>query len=243
MATDVKQSLHEVRFPGETDQYRRSRDELLKAEIDLRRQIEAVAAQRRKLPLGGIVPRDYTFEEWDAGINAARPVRLSELFEEGKDTLFLYSHMFIPGKAGLPLEEGCPSCTSIIGAIDGEVPDITQRINFAVIARVPIERFRAHAKSRGWRHARLLSSARNTYNRDYRAETTDGSQHPMATVFARRDGKIHHFWSSELYLVTPDPGQDMRHVDFMWPLWLMLDRTPEGRGADWRPELDYGANK
>ena len=243
MATEVKQSLHELRFPGESDEYRRARDELLKAEIDLRRQIEAGAAQRRALPLGGVVPRDYTFEEWDAGTNGARPVRLSELFDEGKDTLFLYSHMFIPGKAGLPLEEGCPSCTSIIGAIDGEVPDITQRINFAVIARVPIDRFRGHAKSRGWRHARLLSSASNTYNRDYRAETPDGSQHPMATVFARRDGKIHHFWSSELYLVPPDPGQDMRHVDFMWPLWLMLDRTPEGRGTDWRPELDYSARE
>jgi predicted dithiol-disulfide oxidoreductase (DUF899 family) len=36
-----------------------------------------------------------------------------------------------------------------------------------------------------------------------------------------------------------EPGQDMRHVDFMWPLWSVLDRTPEGRGADWRPELDY----
>ncbi|MDQ6713294.1 MAG: DUF899 family protein, partial [Candidatus Dormibacteraeota bacterium] len=177
-----------MRFPGEPDQYRQARDELLRAEIDLRRQIEAVAAQRRKLPLGGEVPRDYTFEEWDAGKNAARPVRLSELFAKGKDTLFLYSHMFIPGKAGLPLEEGCPSCTSIIGAIDGEVPDITQRLNFAVVAKAPIERFRAHAKSRGWRHARLLSSANNTYNRDYQAEAPDGEQTPMATVFTRRDG-------------------------------------------------------
>src|SRR6202521_4149971 len=196
MATEVKKSLHEVRFPGESDEYRRARDELLKAEIDLRREIEAVAAQRRELPLGGVVPRDYTFEEWDSGKNAARPVRLSELFADGKDTLFLYSHMFIPGKAGLPLEEGCPSCTSIIGAIDGEVPDITQRINFAVVARVPIERFRAHAKSRGWRHARLLSSASNTYNPDYRAETPDGSQHPMATDFARRNGNTHDAWST-----------------------------------------------
>ena len=238
MSTEVKKSLHKVRFPGESDQYRRARDELLKAEIDLRRQIEVVAAQRRRLPLGGVVPQDYTFEEWDAGTKAGRPVRLSELFEEGKDTLFLYSHMFIPGKAGLPLEEGCPSCTAIIDAIDGEVPHIRQQINFAVVAKPPIERFRAHAQSRGWRHARLLSSAKNTYNRDYQAEP-DGVQAPMATVFARRDGKIHHFWSSELFLVPTEPGEDMRHVDFMWPLWLVLDRTPEGRGTDWRPELRY----
>jgi predicted dithiol-disulfide oxidoreductase (DUF899 family) len=240
MATEVKKSRHEVGFPGESDQYRRARDELLKGEIDLRRQIELVAAQRRALPLGGVVPRDYAFEEWDAGANAARSVRLSELFAGGKDTLFLYSHMFIPGKAGLPLEEGCPLCTSIIDAIDGEVPHIAERINFAVVAKPPIERFRAHARSRGWRHARLLSSAHNTYNRDYQAEAPDGAQLPMATVFARRDGKIHHFWSSELFLVPTEPGQDPRHVDFMWPLWSVLDRTPEGRGTDWRPELDYG---
>src|SRR5256712_9912487 len=135
MATEIKKSLHEVRLPGESTGYRRARDELLKAEIDLRGQIEGVAAQRRTLPLGGPVPRDYTFEEWDAGTNTARPVRLSELFEEGKDTLFLYSHMFIPGKAGLPLEEGCPSCTAIIDAIDGEGPPITPRVKFAGLAK------------------------------------------------------------------------------------------------------------
>jgi len=239
MATEVRKSLHDVHFPGESDQYRQARDQLLKTEIDLRRQVETVAAQRRKLPLGGPVPRDYTFEEWDAGTNAGRPVRLSELFEEGKDTLFLYSHMFIPGTAGVPLEQGCPLCTSIIDGIDGAVPHITQRINFAVVAKAPIERFRAHAQSRGWRHARLLSSANNSYNRDYQAESPVGEQMPMATIFARRDAKIHHFWSSELFLVPSEPGQDMRHVDFMWPLWSILDRTPEGRGTDWRPELEY----
>ena len=34
-------TLHPVRFPGESDEYRRARDELLGAEIELRRQIEA----------------------------------------------------------------------------------------------------------------------------------------------------------------------------------------------------------
>ena len=239
--TKEEKALDEVRFPGESDDYRKKRDELLKAEIGLRRQIEAVAAQRRKLPLGGVVPREYTFEEWDAAKNAARPVRLADLFEDGKDTLFLYSFMFVPGKKGLPLEEGCPSCTSIIDAIDGAAPHISQQINFAVVAKAPIEQFRAHAKTRGWRHARLLSSANNTYNHDYLAEGPDGSQNPIATVFARRDGRIHHFWSSELMMAPSDPGQDMRHVDFMWPLWSVLDTGPDGRDPEWRPELDYAA--
>ena len=233
----VKESKHAALFPGESDQYRKAREELLKAEVGLRRQIESVAAQRRKLPLGGAVPLDYVFDGWDAGSNTARQVRLSELFEDGKDTLFLYSFMFIPGKKGLPLEEGCPSCTSIIDAVDGAAKHLTQQINFAVVGKAPIEQFVAHAKNRGWRHARLLSSATNKYNHDYHAEGAGGQQ-PIATVFARRDGKIHHTWSSELMLAPSDPGQDMRHVDFMWPLWLMLDRTPNGRG-DWHPELEY----
>jgi predicted dithiol-disulfide oxidoreductase (DUF899 family) len=231
--------LHEVRFPGESDEYRRARDDLLRTEIDLRQQIEAVNAQRRALPLGGEVPTDYTFDGWDSGTNAVGPVRLSELFEGGKDTLFVYNHMFIPGKAGLPLEEACPACTSIIDAVDGEVPHLTRRINFAVVAKVPIERFRAHAQARGWRHARLLSSANTSYNTDYQAEGADGSQFPMATVFTRRSGKIHHLWSSELLLAPADPDQDKRHVDFMWPLWSIFDRTLDGRGTDFQPQLEY----
>jgi predicted dithiol-disulfide oxidoreductase (DUF899 family) len=240
MPSKGKKPLHDVRFPGESHQYRKAREALLKSEIDLRRQIEAVAAQRRKLPLGGLVPRDYTFEEWDAGAKAPRPVLLSELFEDGKDTLFLYSFMFIPGKAKLPLEEGCPSCTAMIDGIDGAAPHIAQQINFAVVAKAPIERFRDHAQSRGWHHARLLSSANNTYNHDYHAEAPNG-QRPIATVFTRRDGEIHHTWSSELLFVPSEPGQDMRHIDFMWPLWSVLDRTPGGRGTDWYPALDYSS--
>ena len=242
MPTKSKKPLHDVRFPGESAEYRQAREKLLQAEIELRRQSEAVSAQRRKLPLGGVVAHDYSFSEWDAGTNAPRTVRLSELFEDGKDTLFVYSHMFVPGQAGLPLEEACPSCTSIIDAIDGAVPHSTQRINFAVVAKAPLEQFRAHGRSRGWRHARLLSSADNTYNHDYQAEGPDG-QTPIATVFVRRDGKIHHFWSSELMLAPTDPGNDPRHVDFMWPMWLVFDRTPEGRGKDWGPELDYSSGE
>jgi predicted dithiol-disulfide oxidoreductase (DUF899 family) len=36
-----------------------------------------------------------------------------------------------------------------------------------------------------------------------------------------------------------EPGQDPRHVDFIWPIWNVLDVTPEGRGTDWSPRLEY----
>ena len=48
-----------TRFPGETVEYRRARNRLVNAEVKLRQQTEAVAAQRRGLPLGGALPTDY----------------------------------------------------------------------------------------------------------------------------------------------------------------------------------------
>lgn len=230
--------LHDARFPGETGAYRQARDELLRAEIDLRRQVERVAAQRRELPPGGEIPEDYPFEEWDGATGSPRPVRLSELFGD-KDTLFLYSFMFKPGREGLPLEVPCEVCTSIIDAIDGAAPHIDEHIGLAVVAKAPIERFCAHGKARGWRNVRLVSSADTTYNRDYKAEDEAGSQFAMTTVFVRQDGVIRHFWSSELWYVDTEPGQNPRHVDFMWPLWGVLDRTPGGRGTNWMPQLQY----
>ena len=52
-----------IRFPGESEEYRRERNRLLQAEAGLRRAIEQVAAQRRALPPGGVVPDDYRFDD------------------------------------------------------------------------------------------------------------------------------------------------------------------------------------
>lgn len=219
-----------TRFPGESAEYRRARNRLLQQEIRLRRQIEAVAAQRRKLPLGGVVNTDYVFE------GAGGPVRMSELFAPGKRSLFLYNFMFPES----PDSDGpCPSCTSIIDSVDGAARHAVQRINLVVVAKAPLDRFQTHARNRGWRHVTLLSSANNTFNRDYLAEGVGGRQSPIAHVFTKRGRKIHHTWSSELFFAPPDRGQDMRHVDFMWPLWSILDTVPEGRGKTFHPELAY----
>jgi predicted dithiol-disulfide oxidoreductase (DUF899 family) len=230
-------TAHDVRFPGESDEYRAARDRLLQAEVELRAHIEAVAAQRRELPLGGAVPADYVFQEWHSG--GPREIRLSELFAPGSDTLLLYSFMWVPRSQGLSFVGPCPSCTSIIDGIDGTLPHLTQRISFAVTAKAPIEPFRSHGEARGWRHARLLSAVPSSYNRDYGTEDAEGNQGAMATVFQRREGRIHHFWSSELFFVEREPTHGPRHVDFMWPVWPILDRTPDGRGGEWEPSLEY----
>jgi predicted dithiol-disulfide oxidoreductase (DUF899 family) len=229
---------HDFRFPGESAEYRQARDELLEGEVGVRRELERLAEQRRALPLGGAVPTDYIFEDWDPQSGGSREIRMSELFAPGKDTLFLYSFMIVPPEQGLSYVGPCPSCTSIIDAIDGAVAHITHRLNFAVIGTGPIGEFRDHGQRRGWRHVRLLSPGQSSYSRDYGAESVEGHQWPMATVFVRRDGVIHHLWSSELFFVPGREGEERRHVDFMWPMWAIFDRTPEGRGTE-APRLDY----
>ena len=224
------------RFPGETAGYRRARNRLLKSEVELRRQIESVAAQRRKLPLGGEVREDYVFEALPAGEKEVQKVRLSQLFQPGRDTLFSTTSMF---PETIDSMAPCPSCTSIIDAVDGAARHVTQKINLVVVAKAPIDKFSRHARKRGWRHAQLLSSASNSFNVDYRAEAPNGQQFPLAHVFVRRGKKIRHFWSSELWFSTPDSNEDMRHVDFMWPLWSILDTTPKGRGKTWGAQLEY----
>jgi predicted dithiol-disulfide oxidoreductase (DUF899 family) len=240
-----------VAFPGESPEYRVARDRLLEQEIELRRAMEAVAAARRQLPSGGVVPEDYVFQGAGTG-GAPADARLSELFAPGRDSLVIYGFMFPrdpgderPGPATgqtalLPLQEGpCPSCVALLDQLEGAADHATQHVNLAVVAKAPLPRILTFAAERGWRRLRFLSSGANTYNRDYLAETADGAQRPMLTVFHRDGDLIRHFWSSELFYAPWDPGQDPRHVGTLEPVWNLFDLTPEGRPLDWDEQLSY----
>ena len=218
-----------IQFPGESAEYRAARDQLLEEEVVLRRQTEHVARLRRALPLGGPVAENYTFTAMDG-----RPVRLSELFRPNKDTLVLYSYMYSPA-----MKTPCTSCTSILDGLDGAALHITQRVNLAVVAKSPPERIQAVATDRGWRRLQFLSSAENTYNRDYHAETDTGSQLPVLNVFVKRNDTVFHSYATELLWAPKEQGQDGRHVDSIWPLWNVFDYTPDGRGTTWNPKLAY----
>jgi predicted dithiol-disulfide oxidoreductase (DUF899 family) len=238
-------------FPGESTEYRAARDRLLEREIELRRATEAVAAARRDLPPGGRVSEDYVFQV--AGRDGtATGVRLSELFASGKDDLVIYSFMFprdpadksagpASGRtARLALEDGpCPSCTALLDQLDGAAEHVAQHVSFVVVAKTPLARLLDFADERGWRRLRMLSSAENSYNRDYHAETAEGAQRPMLNVFHRDGETIRHFWGSELLFAPTDPGQDPRHVGTIEPLWNLFDLTREGRPSNWYEQLTY----
>ncbi len=217
-----------ITFPGETKEYREARNRLLEAEANLRKQLEQVSAQRRRLQLGGNIPQDYVFDQ-DEG-----QVKLSQLFKAGHQSLLVYNFMFGPA-----MPEPCPLCTSILDGLNGTAPHVMDRVSFVVAAKSPMQRIRQFAQTRGWSNLRLLSSASNSYNRDYHGEAENGSQLPMLNVFVNSNGRIQHFYGTELLFEPREPGQDGRHVDLIWPLWNLFDLLPEGRGSKWYPKLRY----
>lgn len=233
-------------FPNESHGYREARNTLLDAEIELRRQTEAVARLRRELPPGGEILEDYVFER--IGDNS-RPeeVRLSELFGE-HETLLIYSYMFGPER-----DSPCPGCTHLLDCINGAARHVKERAALYVAAASPIARLTAWAHKRGWNDLQLLSTAGNRYNACYYGNTAsltaamrkergrapgEDWDEPMLNVF-RKDGRtICHFWGSELVFAPEDPGQNHRALDSLDPVWGLIDTTPEGRG-DFFPKVEY----
>jgi predicted dithiol-disulfide oxidoreductase (DUF899 family) len=139
--------------------------------------------------------------------------------------------------ARLPLAEGpCPSCVAMIDQLEGLAEHAAQQINLVIVAKSPGAL--TFARERGWRRLRFVSSAGNTYNRDYLAETPEGHQRPMLNVFHRDGETIRHFWGSELFYAPMDAGEDTRHVGTIEPLWNLFDLTREGR-PDWDEQLSY----
>ena len=216
---------NQAHLPNESEAYRQARNALLAEEIELRRHIERVAAQRRALPPGGPVLDHFTFEGEDG------PVTFAGLFGD-KQTLAVYSFMYGPQR-----QRPCPMCTSLLAAWDGAARNLHQRIALAVVARSPIQRIVDFKHERGWQNLRLYSDPSGDYTRTY--VSPEDADMPALHLFTRRDGTIRHFWSGEMSPETADPGQDPRGAPDIDPLWVMLDLTPEGRGGDWYPSLDY----
>ena len=213
-------------YPNDSDEYRKARMALLAEEIELRRHIERVAEQRRKLPLGGRI-RDYEFHDENG-----QTIGLADMFGE-HDTLVTYFWMYGPER-----ERPCPMCTAFLGSLDVPSVDLTQRVAFAVIGRSPVARQLAFARERCWRHLKFYATVGDAFARDYRGLAPDGTEWPALDVWVQQEGHVHHFWGSELG-GTEDPGQDARGAPDPTPLWNILDLTPAGRGSNWYPKLSY----
>jgi predicted dithiol-disulfide oxidoreductase (DUF899 family) len=219
-------ATNKANFPNESSEYRKARNALLAEEIELRRHLERVAAQRRALPQGGEIPQDFEL------VSEAGPIRFSDLFGD-KDTLLIYSMMYGPQR-----KAPCPSCTSCMSGWNGTAVNLRERVAIAVTARSPIERLIEYKKQRGFANLPFVSDISGEYTRTY--VNPEDADVPGFSVFTRQGKTIRHFYSGEMSGEMADPGQDPRGAPDLDLLWQMLDWTPEGRGTDWYPKLSYG---
>jgi predicted dithiol-disulfide oxidoreductase (DUF899 family) len=215
-------------FPGESAAYREARRALLAEEVEFRRHMTRLVEQRRALPPGPVIEKDYRFK--DANGN---DVGLIDLFGD-KDTLVTYFWMYGPQR-----ERPCPMCTNWLGAVDGNGMDIAQRVSLKILGRSTVERQMAFAAERGWRHLDFVQTVGDDYANDLGLINEDGTENPAFVVFRRDGDKVRLFWASEITRKMADPGQDPRDAPDIASLWSILDLTPEGRGTDWYPKLSY----
>ena len=93
---------------------------------------------------------------------------------------------------------------------------------------------RQHARTRGWKKVRLLSSQGTSFKRDFGMEDEQGAQFPGVSVFSLHNGGVRHLYTQSAMMA---PGH-FRGIDLLTPVYNFLDLTPEGRG-DWLPRLVY----
>jgi predicted dithiol-disulfide oxidoreductase (DUF899 family) len=218
-----------TRLAGETEEYRKLRDELRLAEIDLITQRERVAELRRQLPPGPVVD-DYVFLDCTVD-DTVEEVRLSQLFTGPGRPLVIYHLMYGKGQTS-----PCPMCTMWIDGFNGVAQHLAQNVDFAIAAAAEPAALRAHAQDRGWDRLRLLSCGENSFKHDLGSEDDHGGQMSSISVFALdADGAVHHTYSAR-----PQTAEHVyeRGIDALCAVWNILDLTPQGRG-DWYASLSY----
>lgn len=217
-----------VPFPGASAEYAAARRALLAEEIEFRRHMTRLVEQRRALPPGPVIAKDYRFLD-EQGFE----VGLRELFGD-KQTLVTYFWMYGPQR-----QRPCPMCTNWLGAVNGNAADIKQRVALKILGRSPVERQYAFAQERGWRDLNFVQTVGDDYARDLGVLMPDGSEFPALVVYRREGDAVRLFWASQMTREMADPGQDPRDAPDIASLWTLLDLTPEGRGTDWYPKLQY----
>lgn len=222
-------STHVRRYPPNTsEEYIAARNILLRAEWDLRDQIEKVAELRRQLPKGAVM-EEYTFKEGPSDIKALGGIEQTTLAELGTDgrSVVVYHLMF-----GEKDEEPCGMCGLCVDSLNGVAKHLAQNVNFVVVAKAPIETLRSYAAKRGWDQIRILSSYESKFNIDIGVEKPsffpEAYQMPGISVF-KKDAKtqqLHHFYTNSAHF----DRNTIRGLDLITPLWNVMDLTPEGRG-------------
>ena len=189
------------------EEWQRAREEVLAKEKDLTRASDALAAERRRMPLVRF-DHDYVFEGRDG------EATLLDFFD-GRRQLIVYHFMFHSGAPGWP-DAGCDGCSMVVDHLGHPVHLNARDTSLVLVSEAPIEKIEAYRGRMGWTLP-WYSLAGNDFNADCGITTEFG-----LSIFIR-DGE-------EVYRSYFTTG---RGVEIIVNTFTLLDRTPLGRQEDW----------
>jgi predicted dithiol-disulfide oxidoreductase (DUF899 family) len=193
------------------EEWQAARDELLVKEKAAMKERDALAAERRRLPMVRI-DKDYVFEGPDG------EARLLDLFE-GRRQLLVYNFMFAPGVHNWP-DGGCDGCSLFVDNV-GHLAHLHARdTTFALVSRAPLANIEPFKRRMGW-EIPWYSSEHSDFNVDF-GITTDAGEGFGLSVFLRDGDDVFR-----TYFV------DRRGVEPLGSNWTFLDLTPLGRQEEW----------
>lgn len=192
-------------------EWQAAHERLLAKEKAATRARDALAAERRRLPMVR-VEKEYVFEGPEGKAS------LLDLFE-GRRQLILYHFMFAPGVDGWP-SAGCPGCSMFVDNV-GHLAHLHARdTSFTLISRAPLDKIEPYKKRMGWALP-WRSSAASDFNLDFGLTTDEGETFGLSVFL--RDG-------TDIFRTYFTAG---RGVEALGSVWTFLDLTPFGRQEEW----------
>ena len=184
-----------------------AREDLLAKEKALTRARDALAAERRRLPMVEI-EKGYVFDGPDGSVT------LLGLFE-GRRQLIIYHFMFTPGAA-----QGCDGCSMMVDNMGHPAHLHARDTSLALVSLAPLERITPFKERMGWTLP-WVSSYGSDFNRDM-GVTTDAGDTFALSVFLRDGERIFRTYVTQA-----------RGVEQLGSAFSYLDLTPLGRQEDW----------
>ena len=198
-----REALPQIVSPEE---WLKAREELLGKEKDLTRALDALAAERRRLPMVRI-EKNYVFD------GRRGKASLVDLFD-GRRQLIVYHFMFAPGS------NPCTGCSSFADNI-GHLAHLRARdTSLVLVSRAPRAEIQPYQQRMGWT-VPWFSSYGSDFNHDFGVTTEDGESFGLSVFL--RDGETVY----RTYFTTAR-GADRLRIDFN-----LLDLTPLGRQEEW----------
>ncbi|MES2661460.1 MAG: DUF899 domain-containing protein [Verrucomicrobiota bacterium] len=193
------------------EEWQRQIDRLLVKEKAATRARDALAAERRRLPMVKI-QKYYVFDGPEG------KVRLLDLFEN-RQQLLLYHFMYAPTVGGWP-DAACPGCTMFIDNLGHPSHLLARDVSLAAVSIAPLANIQAYKKRMGWT-VPWVSSAGTDFNYDFEMTTDEAEEHGLS-VFLRDGDQIYR-----TYFTTG------RGLEALGSNWTFLDLTPFGRQELW----------